>query len=347
MSESEKTLFAKSIAIILTLAMVIITQTSCSSKKEPVSDEAFYLDTTCQLSVYDMKGGMTEKKAKKAIDEGFDTCRRLDKELSNTVETSDISRINSAGGQWVAVGEDALKVIKAGIEYGKISDGAFDITIGRVTELWNFQSDNPVLPDGNKLADALNHVDYTKLEVDGANVRLTDPYSKIDLGGIAKGYIGDRVADKLKECGVTSGIVNLGGNVIAIGDKPGGRKFRIGIEKPFSDRSETVGSVDIEDKTVVTSGVYERQFKLDGKIYYHVLDVRTGYPIPTDLDSATLLMDYGHSMDADAMSTICLMKGANEAKRFIENRGDVRGGILCLHNGEIIKTHGVKLNSAE
>ena len=335
----------KKLAILLILTLIIITQTGCNSKKiEPISDEGYYLDTVCQISIYDMEGGLDNKKAKSAIDDAFDLCRKLDKTLSNTVDASDISKINNSKGTWVEVSEDAINVIKAGIEYGKLSDGAFDISIGTVTSLWNFHTDNPTLPKENELEEALTHVDYRNIEIDGKMVRIKDPDARLDLGGIAKGYIGDRLADRLKKSGVKSGIINLGGNIITIGKKPDGKKFIIGVEKPFSDRSETVGSVKVNDKTVVTSGVYERQFEKDGVLYYHVLDARTGYPVKTDLDSASLVMEYGHSMDADALSTICLMKGSESALEFLDSREDVKG-VLCLHNKEIKKSKGMKIDN--
>lgn len=333
--------------ILLMLSLIIITQTGCNiNKTEPISDEEYYLDTVCQISIYDMDGGLTKKKAKAAIDDAFDLCRQLDKTLSSTVETSDIGKINRAGGNWVKVSDDTINVIKAGIEYGELSDGTFDISIGGVSSLWNFHSDNPSLPDETELQEALKHVDYRNIEIEGNNVRITDPLSRLDLGGIAKGYIGDRLADRLKKMGVNSAIVNLGGNIIAIGEKPDKNKFVIGIEKPYSDRTKTIGSVKVINKSVVTSGVYERQFEKDGVIYYHVLDAKTGYPVKTDMDSVSLVMDYGHSMDADALSTICLMKGSNDALNFINERDDIRG-VLCLSNGKIKESKGMKLNHSK
>lgn len=330
--------------IILTLLLIIITHTGCNiNKSEPISDEEYYLDTVCQISIYDMKDGVNKKKAKSAIDDVFDLCRKLDKTLSNTVDVSDISKINQASGNWVTVSDDTINVIKAGIEYGKLSDGAFDITIGGVTSLWDFHSDNPRLPDETELQEALKHVNYKNIEIDGNRVRMKDPLSKIDLGGIAKGYIGDRMADRLKKLGVKSAIVNLGGNIITIGGKPGANRFVIGIEKPYSDRTETIGNVKVKDKSVVTSGVYERQFEKDGVIYYHVLDAKTGYPVKTDMDSVSLVMEYGHSMDADALSTICLMKGSDAALKYINERDDITGA-LYLSNGKILESKGMKLD---
>ena len=173
----------------------------------------------------------------------------------------------------------------------------------------------------------MKHVGYDKLEFDGNKVRLTDPETKIDLGGIAKGYIGDRMADLLEERGVTSGIVNLGGNVICIGGKTADDDFVIGVEAPFSDRTEIVGKIGARDMTLVTSGV--------------ILSTKTGYSADTDLDAVTLTAEKGHSMDTDALSTICLIKGYEEASKLIEQTDGVEA-VFVLHNGSIQKTSGAK-----
>lgn len=300
--------------------LTIITQTGCSSSQEvePVSKEGFYLDTVCTISVYEQDGALDREKAETTIDKAYERCRELEKALSRTITSSDVSRINAAGGAWTEVGDDALAVIKAGIHYGEISDGAFDITIGPVSSLWDFEAQDPVVPAASDIEEALTHVDYRQIRIDGNRVRLTDPEAALDLGGIAKGYIADELADLLEEEGVTSAVVNLGGNIVTIGAKPDGTPFRIGIERPFTDRSEIVGSTALENETIVTSGIYERQFEKDGKLYHHVLDSETGYPADTDLEAVSLVAARGHSMDIDAMSTITLMKGKEAGKAFIE-----------------------------
>lgn len=334
----------KTFAVVLILGIItgiIISYNVYNSKNvDPVEDQEYYLDTVCKLSVYRINGGLDKKEAQKAIDRAYDRCRELDKTLSNTVATSDISRINDAGGQWVTVGDDAITVIKGGIEYGEKSDGAFDITIGSVSDLWDFHSDDPKLPDQAALTEALTHVDYRKIQIDGNRVRLLDPEAKIDLGGIAKGYISDQMADVLTDEGVTSAVVNLGGNIVAIGNKPNGDDFVIGIEKPYSDRSEIIGKTHAKNETVITSGVYERQFKIDGKVYHHILSTKTGYPVDTDLDSVSITLKRGKSMDVDAMSTICLIKGSVEGKKFIEGV-DGAEAVFCKHNGDITMTKGM------
>ena len=337
------------ILTILLLAM-IITQTGCSGEAKTVSKDNYYLDTTCNLTVYETGDGLDEAVANDAIDKAYELCALLDKTLSKTVEVSDVSKINSAGGEWVEVSDYTAELLQGGLKYSELSDGVFDITVGRLTDLWDFHAEEPVLPDKEALADAVKHVGYEMVEIDIQNnagnkinrVRLLDPEAKIDLGGIAKGYIGDRMAEVLEENGVTSGIVNLGGNIICIGSKPGADGFNIGVEAPFSDRTEIVGSVVVDDKTLVTSGVYERMFEIDGKIYHHILNTKTGYPVDSDLNAVTLIADKGKSMDCDAMSTICLIKGYKDARSFIESQDGIEA-VFVLKNGDIKMTDGANL----
>ncbi len=312
------------LAVLVTL-LIIITQTGCNSNSdvEPVSKDNYFLDTTCTVSVYEINGGLDEDEAGEAIDKAYDRCRELDKLLTNKKDTSDVGKINSADGEWVTVGDDAITVIQAGIHYGDLSDGQFDITIGRITDLWDFHSDEPELPDADKLAEAVKHVDYHNIEIRGNRVRLLDPEAKIDLGGIAKGYVADEMRKVLKAEGVTSAVINLGGNIATVGTKPDGSDFTIGIEKPFSDRQEIIGKTHIGEGTVVTSGIYERQFEIDGKIYHHILSPETGYPVTTDLEAVTLVSTDTSSMDSDALSTICLMKGTKAAKQLIKTQDGI------------------------
>ena len=342
----------KGICLVLLLALVIITQTGCGSDStEPVTGENYLLDTVCTITIYEMTGedgssasaSSMQKDADQAIDAAFDLCAALDKTLSRTNDVSDISKINSAGGDWTEVSEDTLRLLHEGVRYSELSGGDFDITVGGVTDLWDFHADpeDAKLPDADALAEAVSHVGYDKIEFDGNKVRLTDPETRIDLGGIAKGYIGDRMAECLEERGVTSGIVNLGGNVICIGGKSAEDDFIIGVEAPFSDRSEIVGTVPARDKTLVTSGVYERKIEVDGKLYHHILNTRTGYSAETDLDAVTLTADKGHSMDIDALSTICLIKGYEEASKLIEQTDGVEA-VFILNDGNIEKTSGME-----
>lgn len=334
----------KKIFLFILLPVLIISQTGCSSKSaEPISKENYLLDTSCNISIYDMKGGLDKDKAMQAIDLAYKRCNSLEKILSNTIKTSDISKINDNAGNYVKVSNTAVYVLKKGIYYGDLSGGKFDITIGTLTDIWDYHTDKPKVPSDEAISDAVSHISYKGISLMGDMVKLNDPKGKIDLGGIAKGYIGDELVKVLEKAGVTSGIVNLGGNVIAIGSKSKSEPFTIGIEKPYSDRSEIIGSIKAKNQTIVTSGIYERQFKVDGKIYHHIIDPFIGRPAETDTESVTLIMDKGHSIDADALSTICLIKGSVEGKKFIEGIDGVEA-LFTKSDGTIIKTKGMKFN---
>lgn len=328
------------------IATVIITQTACNNTKdvEPVSKEGFYLDTVCKISIYDMDGDLDKEKAEAVINKAYKRCRELENTLSNTIESSEVSQINSAGGKWVTVGKDTLKVVKAGVKYGELSDGDFDITIGSVSGLWDFQSENPVVPEQSKITEALKHVNYKNIQFNGNKIRIIDPEAKLDLGGIAKGYVADELTTLLEKEGVTSAVINLGGNISTIGGKPDGSPFIIGIEKPYTDRTEIIGTTTADNQTVVTSGIYERQFQKDGKIYHHVLSSKTGYPAETQLEAVSLVAKKGRSMDIDAMSTICLMKGVDGGKAFIKKQKGVEA-VFSAQGKEVAKTKGMKFTA--
>lgn len=337
--------FRNIIVISMFVALLIITQTGCGSEIKTVSKDNYFLDTTCNITVFATgeDGSLDEAVANEAIDQAYELCALLDKTISKTVEVSDIAKLNAAGGEWTEVSDYTAELLRNGLEYSENSGGVFDITIGRLTDLWDFHAENPVLPDDKDLADAAQHVDYNCVQIDGNRVRMTDSAAKIDLGGIAKGYIGDKMVELLEENGVTSGIVNLGGNIICIGGKPGSGTFNIGVEAPFSDRTEIVGSIEVADKTLVTSGVYERMFEINGKIYHHILDINSGYPVTTDLDSVTIVADKGHSMNCDAMSTICLIKGYEGARKYIDSVDGV-SAVFVLSDGTVKTTDGLELH---
>ena len=332
--------------IFVIIATVIITQTACKNTKdvEPVSKEGFYLDTVCKISIYDMDGNLDKEKAEAAINKAYKRCRELENTLSNTIESSEVSQINSAGGKWVTVGKDTLKVVKAGVKYGELSDGDFDITIGSVSGLWDFQSENPVVPEQPKITEALKHVNYKNIQFNGNKIRIIDLEAKLDLGGIAKGYVADELTTLLEKEGVTSAVINLGGNISTIGGKPDGSPFIIGIEKPYTDRTEIIGTTTADNQTVVTSGIYERQFQQNGKIYHHVLSSKTGYPVETQLEAVSLVAKKGRSMDIDAMSTICLMKGVDGGKAFIKKQKGVEA-VFSAQGKEVAKTKGMKFTA--
>lgn len=328
----------KIIAVLCFALFIIITYASCGGKSSVVSKEGYYMDTICRISVYDMKG-MSEKKAKRVIGEAFDLCGEYESLISVSAESSDIYRINHAKGLPVECDPRTIEVIRMGIEDGDLSGGKFDITIGKVTALWDFHAEKPRVPGRDEIEKALSTVDYHNIVIEGNRVTLKNPESEIDLGGVGKGYIGDRAADFLKSKGVTDAIVDFGGNIIAIGDK-NGQKFKVGVEKPYSERSEIVGYFEAGNKTLVTSGVYERYFEAGGKKYHHIIDVDTGYPADTDVVSVTIEAPIGCSGKSDGLSTVCLLLGSREGLKLVESMDGVEA-LFQTKDGKLIKTGGL------
>ena len=303
------------IAAVLLTAVIIIPQTGCGGK-EPVSGSEFCLDTSCEITIYDMEG-MSEDKAAGIIDQAFAEIREYENMLSRTVEGSDVYRINHADGKSTEVSAETLDVIRTGLLMAELSGGKFDITVGALTDLWKFTSDNPSVPEDQEIRKALETVGYENITMKGNEVGLSDSETRIDLGGVAKGYIADKTGEYMEAQGVTRAIINLGGNITAIGEKEEDTPWTIGIERPYSDRSEIVGSIKVSDKTVVTSGIYERQFVEDGVRYHHVLDPQTGYPAETDLEAVTITAVKGNSGFCDSLSTACLILGKEKAHRLV------------------------------
>ncbi len=318
-------------------AALIISQTGCGEKTEKVEKTSYYMDTICQITIYDMED-MSQEKAEKAIDTAFALCAEYEALISATAEGSDVYRINHAGGRSVECDPRTVDLLQMALDYGKKSDGRFDVTVGRITDLWDFHAEDPKVPPAAAVKEALATVDYKKVQVSGNTVTMKDPQAHINLGGIGKGYVGDRAAECLQEQGVTSAVINFGGNIIAVGDKAGD-VFDIGIQKPFAEQ-EYLAVAGVRDASVVTSGIYERGFEKDGKYYHHILDVKTGWPVENDVVSVTLIGGLGHSADCDAMATICLMLGVEDGIAYVESV-DGMEALFVDGDGNITKTSGM------
>lgn len=257
-------------------------------------------------------------------------CKKYHAMFSNKLEDSEISQINNAGGNPVEVSDETITLLKKAIYYGDLSNGAFDVTIAPVSNLWDFHAETPAPPSPEAINEAVSHVDYKNIFIDGNTVRLLDPYAAIDVGGIAKGYIADILKKYLNEHGVKHAIINLGGNVLAMGSRLDGSDYNIGIQKPFDMTGEAVTSVRISNKSVVTSGTYQRYFEADGKLYHHILDPHTGSPCENSLNSVTIITN--SSLTADALSTTCFLLGYDKSMRLIEQLDNVDAVFITKDN---------------
>ena len=328
----------KRILLIINLLLIISLFSGCTKfTNNQINVSGQYFDTAVSITIY---GG-----TKDVADKCKDICSKYENMFSNNIDSSEISmiNINSAKGNWTSVSKDTLELIKKGIEFGNISNGLFDITIGEVSQLWDFKDGNN-LPDPATIKEKISNVNYKNIEIDGNNVRLSNPNAKLDLGGIAKGYIADKLKEYLLSQNIDSALINLGGNVLLVGSKLDGSNFRIGIQKPFEESGETILVVNTHDKSIVTSGTYERYFYKDNKLYHHILDTHTGYPVENDLCSVTIISD--SSMMGDGLSTTAFLMGLNDGLNYIESLENTEA-IFIDKDLKIHTTTGLDINNNE
>lgn len=322
------------LALILATIIVIITflYNNYMKEPEPVAKSGFYFNTVIAIQLNDTTD-------ETLIDDCFSLADTYEHYFSRTLKDSDVYRINHANGDPVSVHEETAELIRAGIKYGQLSNGSFDITIGALSDLWDIPNNDGVIPNENAIKKAAATVDYTQILVEGNTITLKNPDAKLDLGGIAKGYAADKMKEYLNAHGSHEGFINLGGNVLSLGKKSDGTPYRIGIKKPFSEEGETITSVDIADKSVVTSGRYERYFEKNGRIYHHILNPFTGYPYENDLNAVTILSD--SSMEGDALSTICFALGMEKGMDFIKSMPDIDAIFIDTEN-QVYRTTDTK-----
>lgn len=282
-------------------------------ESDPISKTALKLNTVITITIYDSDD-------ESLIDDAFALCDAYESKLSRTLKGSEIYNLNH--GISNAVSSETAELISIGLSYGEISHGAFDITIEPLSSLWDFTADAPVVPSQDTLANAIPLVNYQKVSLTNDQVHFLTEDMGVDLGAIAKGYIADAMKDFLISKGVTSAIINLGGNILCVGSRPDGTPFEIGIQKPFADHNETIDSITIQDQSVVSSGIYERFFEKDGTLYHHILNPETGMPYDNHLISVTIISD--KSVDGDALSTTCFALGLEKGMELINNRSDVK-----------------------
>ena len=314
------------------LAGLLILCSGCSAEKEmpKVSEVGFYLDTVITMTAY------TEDD--QALKDAMSECGRYEQILSRTIEGSDVWRINHAGGGPVEVSADTASILRCAAEISEESCGAFDVTIAPASTIWDFTSGNAALPDADALSEAAAKVDYTKVQLEGNIVTLPEGMM-IDLGGIAKGYIADRVKAYLQERGVKHAILSFGGNIVAIGKKPDGSDWKVGIQDIDRPTGEYMLVAANRGGSTVTSGIYERGFDLDGIHYHHLLNPETGWPEQNELASVTILSE--SSMEGDALATAAFVLGTEKGLELIEHLDGVEA-VFIARDREVTFSSGAK-----
>lgn len=316
--------------------LLTLTTTGCGQgQPEEVTASDFALGTTCSIKLFGTGN-------RKYLQPALDIAKEIEAKMSVRLEGSEISRVNQqAGEEPVQVSDETFALVRRAYEYSAMGDGVFDLTIGPLVSLWDIGSGNEKVPEAREIGDARQLVDYHDLILDHSEKRigLRREGMRIDLGAIAKGYAADRMVEYLKEQGVEYGIINLGGNVYAFGEKNGSGPWKIGIQSPDDERGRYIGVLETRDRAVVTSGKYERYFTEEGRRYHHILDTDTGYPVENGIASVSIVS--ADATAADALSTLVFGLGLEEGLRLSEELEDVEA-IIITEEKVVYTTSGLR-----
>ena len=320
----------RKISIVSIILLAILTTGCGKLDVKSFSYNGFYFDTIVTLTVYD--------KDDDCISHGFmEECGKYEKIFSTTDEESELFKLNKLSAELskenrnvesYEISKDLYECIKEADEFAEATDGAYDITIRPVSKLWNFSSGENKVPDDDKISEALHKVDHKSVDLSEKDGKFYISFNlvgtEIELGSAAKGYIGDRLIEYLKTRGISSAILSLGGNVQCLGtktDENGENKgFNVAIKDPF-DKEKIFEVMNVRNKAVVTSGVYERCFEKDGKLYHHILDPKNGFPVNSEIVSVTVITEKGSK--ADILSTVCFIEGYEKSRELLKSENDI------------------------
>ncbi|MCI7767773.1 MAG: FAD:protein FMN transferase [Oscillospiraceae bacterium] len=303
----------------------------CGNTDENYSEkELFAMDTYMKLTVY---GDNSEA----ALDLASEKISELEKLFSITIDSSDISRINCSGGGSAEVDNQTSELISRSKQFSERTYGAVDITVYPLVREWGFTTGKYSVLGPEKINGLLKFTGWESISVSGNTVTVPEGF-ELELGAAAKGYAGEKAADILRDMGISSAILSLGGNIQAVGEKPDGSPWRVAVTNPLSP-SEIICTVSVRDKAVVTSGNYQRFFiGEDGRKYCHIIDPKTGFPVDNGLASVTVIGDSG--TDCDLLSTALFVMGEDEAVRFIKENSDF-DMILITEDGRVVITENI------
>lgn len=319
------------IPILLVLLVAFLLWQRQPAGESVVSRTALIMGTLVEIKAY----GDDRELLEKGIDDAFAEMVRLEQLFSTRIPESEISRISSTE-EPLDVSDETVALLTLGQKIARQSNGAFDMGLGKLKQLWDIESDAPQVPDDEVLQKALQGVGPDSLEIEGQQVSKKLPGVKIDLGGIAKGYAVDRAANLLHQNGILSAAVNAGGDLRLVGNRQG-TPWRIGIQHPRKS-GEVIATVKLEDRAVVTSGDYERYFERDGVRYHHLFDPKTGRPA-RGCQSVTVVAEDAAS--ADALATAAFVLGPQAGLALLEKLPDVEGYLIAA-DGQRLVTSGLE-----
>lgn len=305
----------KLLCVLLSVMLLPLILSGCGSESK-TTDEMFALDTFITFTVYG-----DEKTAKITIEECKSEITRLENMLSATIENTDVYNINHSNGEAVSVSSETAEILKKSIKLSQSCGGAFDISIYPLVKLWGFDTKDYRVPSDIEIADTLKFVDFSEIEISDDNTVSIKDGMSIDLGAVAKGYIGERLYYIMKEKKISRGIINLGGMVITCNNDSACEDFTIGVEYPGT--GEVFATFSSDEKFTVTSGAYQRYFEENGERYHHIISPFNGKPSDSDISSVTLITDSGVS--GDALSTAFFVLGVDKTLDYLKTHKGLSG----------------------
>lgn len=304
---------------------------STTEEYNPCRTEVLAMDTVMTLTVYDQPAGEGLEVLRKAAAR----IEELESLLSVTDEGSEIYRANHGGGDAVSLSEETRLLLAEALALCGDTGGALDVTVYPVVRAWGFTTGDYRVPEEAELSGLLEKVGYAQVALDGSRLTLPEGV-ELDLGAVTKGWAGDRLMELFRSSGVTSAIVELGGNVQALGAKPDGSPWRVAVQAPEGGHA---GVLEIVDKAVITSGGYQRYFEQDGETYIHIIDPADGRPARSGLASVTIVADRG--VRGDGLSTALFVMGRERAETYWRERQDF-DFILLGEDGTVTVTEGLE-----
>lgn len=308
------------------LAPLLLLPYGCAPA-QPLERTFFAMDTVMTLRLYQGGDGSLLDRAEARV-------RELEGLWSVTDGASEISTLNHDGS--AELSPETADLLRTALDMCRRTDGALDISTYPVLRAWGFTTGEYSVPGGEAIAALLPLVDYGRVALEAGAAALP-PGMEIDLGSVAKGYTGDALAALLKQGGAASALLDLGGNIQAVGSKPDGSPWRVAVRDPAGDGS--VGVVEVVDQAVVTSGGYERYFEEDGVLYWHIIDPATGWPARSGLTSVTVVGESG--LLCDGLSTALFVMGREGALEHWRQHRDFEA-VLVSEDGSVTITAGLE-----
>ena len=340
---------------VIGLLTVLMTFALAGCSKAPYSMTGECMNTSYEIIIYDEE--MDTETAEQILEDTAAEITRLDGILNHMTEGSDVYKINHAAGKRVDTAQELRDIISIGILIGNMTDGAFDMTMGPLYELWDFDSDAPVIPSDSDIESALEHVFYGDMATQGSQLWLADPEAELDFTYMADSFIAYYAANLMTDKGVSQAEIRIGNSTLMVGyesisEEDGAESektpWTVTVDNKKNGEVQTIGTIQLADAAVAVTSAYEKSFEQDGKTYHHILDPETGYPAETDLQAAAVITDNAYSRYCSILSATCILLGNTEAQSFIADLSDRNPDMgieaVFLHeDGTVYKTDGIEL----